>query len=484
MFDVQLLIGGQRRRGSSQATFERRNPLSEQVVSRVAAASVADAVEAVENAAAAFVEWSRKGPGARRALLLKAAAVLEAKTPQFIEAVSAETGASALWGGFNVHLAAGMLQEAAALTTQISGEVIPSDVPGSLAVAVRQPAGVVLGMAPWNAPVILGVRAIAVPLACGNTVVLKGSELCPRTHELIVESFDEAGFPPGVVNFVVNAPADAGAVVEAMVAHPAVRRVNFTGSTRVGRIMAQTCAKYLKPVVLELGGKAPLLVLDDADLDAAVNGAAFGAFANSGQICMSTERIIVDTAVADEFAARLAAKAKALPMGDPRGPNPVVLGSVIDRSTVERCNALIDDALAKGAELLCGGKASDTLMPATLLDHVTPAMKIYHEESFGPVKPIVRVRGIEEAIACANDNEYGLSAAVFGRDVARALEVARRIESGICHVNGPTVHDEAQMPFGGVKASGIGRFGGRAGVHEFTELRWVTVQTTPRHYPF
>jgi acyl-CoA reductase-like NAD-dependent aldehyde dehydrogenase len=484
MYDVQLLIAGQSRPASSGATFERRNPLSEAAVTRAAAATTADASAAIEAAAAAFPEWSRQGPGTRRSLLLKAAAILEAKTPQFIEAVAAETGASAMWGGFNAHLAAGMLQEAAALTTQISGEVIPSDVPGSLALAVRQPAGVVLGMAPWNAPVILGVRAIATPLACGNTVVLKGSELCPRTHRLIVESLQEAGMPAGVVNFVTNAPADAGAVVEAMIAHPAVRRVNFTGSTRVGRIIAQTCAKYLKPVVLELGGKAPLLVLDDADLDAAVNAAAFGAFMNSGQICMSTERIVVDAQVADAFVDKLVAKVKALPLGDPRGPAPVVLGSVIDMATVARCNTLIDDALAKGASLLCGGKAQDTLFPATLLDHVTPAMKIYGEESFGPVKGIVRVEGTQAAIACANDNEYGLSAAVFGRDAARALEVARCIDSGICHVNGPTVHDEAQMPFGGVKASGIGRFGGRAGVHEFTELRWLTVQTTPRHYPF
>jgi benzaldehyde dehydrogenase (NAD) len=263
-----------------------------------------------------------------------------------------------------------------------------------------------------------------------------------------------------------------------------VRRVNFTGSTRVGRLIAMTCAKYLKPAVLELGGKAPLIVLDDADLDDAVNAAAFGCFANSGQICMSTERIIVDQQVADEFVKKFAAKARALPLGDPRKPEPVVLGSVIGMSTVEHCNALIDDAIAKGAKLVCGGKADSTLMPATLIDHVTPAMRIYREETFGPVKAIVRVRSTEEAIACANDNEYGLSAAVFGRDVARAMNVARRIDSGICHVNGPTVHDEAQMPFGGVKGSGFGRFGGRAGVHEFTELRWVTVQTTPRQYPF
>jgi benzaldehyde dehydrogenase (NAD) len=484
MSDLSMLINGLKVSAEKGATFERRNPLDGSVATRAPAASPADAVLAAEAAAEAFKGWSQTGPSERRMLLLKAADALEAKTPQFIEAVAAETGASAMWAGFNVHLAAGMVREAAALTTQISGEVIPSDVPGSLAMGVRQPAGVVLGIAPWNAPIILGVRAIATPLACGNTVIFKGSENCPHTHQLIVAAFQEAGFPPGVLNYLTNAPADAAAVVEAIVAHPAVRRVNFTGSTKVGKLMAMTCAKYLKPVVLELGGKAPLVILDDANITDAVNAAAFGSFANSGQICMSTERIIVDQTIADAFAKEFAAKASALPVGDPRLPAPVVLGSVIGMGTVEHCNALIDDALALGAKLLCGAKATNTLMPATVLDHVTPAMRIYHEETFGPVKCIVRVSGVEEAVACANDNAYGLSAAVFGGDIARAFNVARRIDSGICHVNGPTVHDEAQMPFGGVKGSGLGRFGGKAGVAEFTELRWITIQTTPRHYPF
>ena len=480
---ISMLINGERVHASNGAVFERRNPLDGSVATRAPAATVEDARNAVDAAAAAFPGWAAMGPTERRALLMRAAQALEAKGAAFAAAMAVETGASAMWAGFNVHLAASGLQEAAAMVTQIAGEIIPSDVPGSLAMGVRQPAGVVLGIAPWNAPVILAVRAIALPLACGNTVVLKGSEISPATHGLIIEALQEAGLPKGVVNFVTNAPADAGAIVEAMIAHPAVRRVNFTGSTRVGRIIAQTCATYLKPAVLELGGKAPLLVLADADIDAAVDGAAFGAFANSGQICMSTERIIVDEAIADTFVAKLAAKAASLPLGDPR-KGPAVLGSVVDMSTVVRCNHLIDDALAKGAKLLCGGKATNTLMPATLLDHVTTDMLIYSEEPFGPVKGIVRVRGDDAAIACANDNAYGLSSAVFSRDVARAMNVARRIESGICHINGPTVHDEAQMPFGGVKASGFGRFGGRAGVAEFTELRWMTVQTTPRHYPF
>jgi len=483
MNQVSMLINGERAMARDGATFERRNPLDDTVASTAPAATVADAQAAVHAAAAAFPAWSAMGPGERRALLNRAADALEEKGDAFALAMAIETGASRLWADFNVKLAADGLREAAAMITQVSGEVIPSDVPGSLALGVRQAAGVVLGIAPWNAPVILGVRAIALPLACGNTVVLKGSETCPATHGLIIEALQDAGLPRGVVNFVTNAPANAGEIVEAIIAEAAVRRVNFTGSTRVGRIVATQCAKYLKPSVLELGGKAPFLVLHDADIEAAVQGAAFGAFANSGQICMSTERIVVDAKIADEFVARLADKARRLPLGDPR-KGPAVLGSVVDMATVRRCNDLIDDALAKGATLVCGGKSDTTLMPATLLDHVSADMHIYREESFGPVKAIVRVIGDEEAIACANDNEYGLSAAVFSRDVARALTVAKRIESGLCHVNGPTVHDEAQMPFGGMKSSGFGHFGGKAGIAEFTDLRWITVQTTPRHYPF
>lgn len=483
MKETLLFIGGNNVSAAGEKKFERRNPLDGQVASRAAAASVPDAIAAVQSAAEALPAWAAVGPGTRRAFLDGAARALEAKSDELVAAMKAETGASEVWARFNVHLGVESLREAAAMTTQISGEVIPSDIPGSLALAVRQPAGVVLGIAPWNAPIILGIRALATPLACGNTVVFKGSEVCPATHGLIVKAINEAGLPKGVVNFITNAPEDAAAVVEALIAAPAVRRVNFTGSTRVGKVIARLCAEHLKPAVLELGGKAPLLVLADADIDAAVQGATFGAFVNSGQVCMSTERIIVDESIADEFVERLRQKALSLPIGDPR-KGPVVLGSVFDMSTVHRCNALIDDALEKGATLVCGGHAKDTLMPATLLDHVTPAMRIFHEESFGPVKPIVRVCGDEDAIACANDNAYGLSAAVFSRDVARAMQIAGRIQSGICHVNGPTVHDEAQMPFGGLKESGVGRFGGRAGIAEFTELRWITVQTTSRQYPF
>jgi acyl-CoA reductase-like NAD-dependent aldehyde dehydrogenase len=416
-------------------------------------------------------------------LLNKAADLMESRAQQFATILSTETGATGGWGHFNVHLAAGMLREAASMTTQISGEVIPSDVPGMLAMGIRQPAGVVLGIAPWNAPIILGVRAIAMPLACGNTVILKASEVCPATHHLIGAVLNEAGLGEGVVNVITHEPKDAEAVAEALISHPAVKRVNFTGSTRVGKIIAALAARYLKPVVLELGGKAPLIVLDDADIDAAVDATVFGGFANSGQICMSTERVIVDEKVADEFAAKLAKRVAALPSGDPRKGD-FVLGAVVGQPTVDRVMKLVKEATAKGAKLLCGGEADGTIMKGVVVDKVTPDMSLFREESFGPQVSITRVKSAEEAVKLANDTEYGLSAALFTRDIARGIELAKRIESGICHINGPTVQDEAQMPFGGVKASGYGRFGGKAGVNEFTELRWITVQTAPRRYPF
>jgi acyl-CoA reductase-like NAD-dependent aldehyde dehydrogenase/ABC-type branched-subunit amino acid transport system ATPase component len=483
MFEVDLLIDNAEAKAAGGATFDRLNPMTGEVASRAAASGVDDAKRAADAAAAAFPAWSETGPGARRALLNKAADLIEAAGPKFAPIMGAETGATAMWAGFNCILAAGMIREAAAMTTQISGEIIPSNVPGSLAMGYRQPVGVVAGIAPWNAPVILGVRAIAMPLACGNTVVLKASEMCPGTHRLIGTIFREAGFPPGVVNVVTNAPKDAGAVVDALIAHKAVRRVNFTGSSRVGKIIAKRCAEHLKPVLLELGGKSPLVVLDDADLDEAVNAAAFGAFANQGQICMSTERIVVDEKIADAFVERFAAKAKSLSVGDPR-EGKAILGSLIDRSAAERVTSLVLDACSKGARLVAGGSVSGTLINAHVLDRVTPDMRIYEEESFGPVTTVVRVKGDEEAIRIANDTPYGLSAAVFSRDVTRAFAVARRIDTGICHINGPTVHDEAQMPFGGVKDSGYGRFGGKAAINEFTELRWITIQSGHRHYPF
>ncbi|GAB7548707.1 aldehyde dehydrogenase [Cupriavidus sp. CuC1] len=482
MHEVTMLIDGQPCAAETGKMFERHNPVTGAPASRAPAASLADATRAVQAAADAFPRWAALAPGERRQRLLKAADLMDARIDEFVRIGVAETGGMANWYGFNVTLAANMLREAAAMTTQIDGSIIPTNLPGNLAMAMRQPCGVVLGIAPWNAPVILGTRALAMPLACGNTVILKASESCPGVHRLIGTVLQEAGLGDGVVNVVTNAPEDAAAVVEHLIAQPAVRRVNFTGSTHVGRIIAQHAARHLKPALLELGGKAPVLVLEDADLDAAVEAVAFGAFFNQGQICMSTERAIVHEAIADDFVEKLVAKARTLRAGDPTDAGSV-LGAMVSEQAVRKIAALVEDARTQGASLPLGLHSDGAILQPVIVDGITPGMKLYREESFGPVVTVARVKDDDEAVAMANDSEYGLSAAVFSRDISRALLVAQRIESGICHINGPTVHDEAQMPFGGVKGSGYGRFGSKASVAEFTDLRWITVQNAPRHYP-
>ena len=284
-----------------------------------------------------------------------------------------------------------------------------------MAMAYRQPAGVVLGIAPWNAPVILAVRAVAMPLACGNTVVLKPSEVCPATHALVGTVLNEAGLGAGVINVVSTDVKDAGEVSEALIAHAAVKRISFTGSTRVGRLLAQTAAKYLKPILLELGGKAPLIVLADADIDAAVDATVFGGYANAGQICMSTERVIAERSIADEFAAKLASvRVAALAVGNPN-EGEFVIGSVVGPATVERMQRLLADAKKKGAKMLVGGEANGTIMSGIVVDHVTPEMALFHEESFAPQVSITRVDSVDDAVRLANDSEFGLSAAVDSR---------------------------------------------------------------------
>jgi salicylaldehyde dehydrogenase len=301
--------------------------------------------------------WRNSAPSERRCLLLKAADVLESKTPQFIEVMAAEVGAAALWAGFNVHLAANPFREAAGMVTQIQGEAIPTDKPGALSMTVRQPVGVILSIVPWNGPVVLAARAIAYPISCGNTVVFRATEASPKTHLL---------------------------VADALIAHTAVRRINFTGSTRVGRIIAQKVATHLKRCLLELGGKSPQVVLDDANIDEAVKAAVFGSFLYQGQICMSTERLVVDEAVADEFVVKFAARAKELVMGDPRVNPGCVIGPRVAPESGTRLNAMIDNALSKGAVLACGGRADGAIMAATIVDHVKPGMTIYGDETFGP----------------------------------------------------------------------------------------------------
>ncbi len=320
-------------------------------------------------------------------------------------------GGPAAWGRYNVRVLADKLRFAAGAAYQgLTGEVIPSENPSRTMIAMRKPAGVVASLVPWNSPVLLVGASVPAALVLGNTVVIKASEQTPRKNGLVARCFADAGFPAGVINLITNAPENAGGVVEALIPHPNVRRVHFTGSTRVGRIIAEKAGTYLKRAVLELGGIAPCIVLADADLDRAVSAAAFGSFANSGQGCLSTERIIVDKSIAEEFCRRLAAVAKAVVYGDPRN-SATELGPVINVAAIKRLTELVEDAVASGAQLLAGGKAEGPCFAPIVLSGVTSAMRVYQEESFGPLASVVIVDGPEEALRVANDNGYGLSSA-------------------------------------------------------------------------
>ncbi|MEM6680910.1 MAG: aldehyde dehydrogenase family protein [Pseudomonadota bacterium] len=483
MYQTQLLIAGEWTPAHAGNTFSRVSSTDDTVASTSAAATVKDIERVIQGATEGHKVWSKTGPGARRALLLKAADLLESYNHECTERMVAEIGAARNWAQFNVKLGANMLREAGSATSHITGDVLPSDVPGSLAMGMRVPAGISLGIAPWNAPIILAARAVAMPIACGNAAILKGSEICPATQMMVAKALHEAGLPPGVISYVTHAPEDAADVVGALIDDPAVRRVNFTGSTNVGRTIAERAARALKPALLELGGKAPFVVLEDADLNAAVAAAAFGAFMNQGQICMSTERILVDARIADDFVGRLSKKAKTLKAADPRSGEEATLGALVSADTSVRIAGLMEQAVAAGAKVLTGGPSDTAIMQPTVVDHVTPDMALFREETFGPIVAITRFETVAQAIELANDTQYGLTGSVFCKDASRALAIAQQIESGICHVNGPTVHDEAHMPFGGVKNSGYGRFGFRSSIEMFTELRWVTMQYGPRHYP-
>ncbi len=384
--DIDLLIDGAPVPSSNGGSFERRDPVTGKLATRAAAGTLDDVSRVVASAEEAYATWSQTGPTFRRTLLMRAADLMESRRADFVRLMLEETGSTASWAGFNVHLAAGILREAGALTTQITGEVIPSDKPGVLAMAIRQPVGVVLGIAPWNAPVILGTRAVAAALACGNTVVLRSSEICPGTHHLIGQILNDAGFPPGVVNVLSNAPSDAPDIVAALIAHQAVKRINFTGSTTVGRIIAKLAAEHLKPVLLELGGKAPFVVLDDADLDQAVEAAAFGAFMNQGQICMSTERFVVDHGRRRRLRGQARRRKAVAPARRRSSAARSSSASMIDIAAAERMDVAHRRCRVQGRQDRRSAVASAPARSSRprLLDHVTSDMRVYAEESFGP----------------------------------------------------------------------------------------------------
>ena len=477
----QAFIGGEWR--SMPAHFDDINPTTRQVLARAPDCTAADVDTAIAAAHAAQPGWEALPPAARADLFYKAAELFITRQQEFCDALVAETGSGFGKAMFECSLVPLALREAAALATRTTGEIMPSNVPGKVNTAQRKAAGVVGVISPWNFPLYLSLRGFIYGMALGNTAVLKPSEDSPLTGGLMIASlFEDAGFPKGTLNVVTCSRDRVAEIGDKLISDPRVARISFTGSTAVGREVAKACAAQFKRVILEMGGKNPIVVLDDADVDQAVNIAFFGAFMHQGQICMSTERIILHEAIADGFIAKFVERARGIIAGDTRSQQ-FPLGPVINEFAAARIRALINDAVSKGAEVLCGGDMHGNFLDATVLDRVTPAMRVYEEETFGPLAVLLRAGSDDEAVTIANASEYGLSSAVFSRDVARALSIAKRIESGICHINGATVADEPQMPFGGVKASGYGRFGGVSALDEFTELRWISIESGPSAYP-
>lgn len=481
--ECRQLIGGEWVEAPGGATFEDADPFTGAVVAAVPAGTREDARRAIEAAAEAFPNWSQTAPAERQAIFLKAADALDARRDDVASWLTRETGCTVGWAMFQLQFVPGLFRQAAALGYMPTGEILPSD-SGAFAMGIRRPVGVVGAIAPWNAALILSARSIAAPIALGNTVVQKPSELSPYVGGLLWgEIFGDAGLPAGVLNIVTHAPGEAGPIGDELVESPHVRCINFTGSTQTGRRLAEAAGRNLKRLVLELGGHNPLIVLADADLDYAVDASAFGAFLHQGQICMSTRRIIVERPIADSFVERLTAKTRGLKVGDPREPD-TIIGPLINESALEVVKGRVDDALSKGAKLLAGGKAVGPCFQPTLLTDVPEASELGRVETFGPVAAIEIVDSAEEAIGRANATSYGLSSGIITSDPDRGLELAQQIDAGVVHVNDQTVGDEPQMPFGGVKESGWGRFGGSAAINEFTELRWVTVRRAPHPFPF
>ena len=470
---VPLIIGGKDIVGP--ATFSVNNPVDGRELWTAGGASVKEAINAVQAAEAAFPEWSRTKPAFRRDIFLRASELFRQRIAEFKDLQKQETAADPDFVGWILGLTVDNLKEVAGKTPLVAGSFPPSDDAGRGAIIIKEPYGVVLGIAPWNAPWPLGCRAISHALAAGNTCVLKGPELAPRCYHALVSVFRDAGLPDGVLNLVFHRPQDAAAVTDALIAHPAVKKVNFTGSTAVGRIIAATAGKHLKPVITELGGKASAIILADADLKRAAAACTMGSFQHAGQVCMSTERIIVHKSIVNDFIAAFKESTN-----DVYGPGGT--GTVLVTPTgANKTKRLVKAAINGGAEVILGD-AKESLEPdessadmkPIILTNVNKGNDLYENESFGPSVALYTFETEEEALDIANDTIYGLSGAVFTRDLTAGLRIARRYETGAVHINAMTIHDESNLPHGGAKASGWGRFTGIAGLEEYLRSKIVT----------
>jgi acyl-CoA reductase-like NAD-dependent aldehyde dehydrogenase len=467
---------------AAETTFDVLNPADGSVYAQVADATVADAQKAIEAAAAASAAWAATPHPQRAKAMLDVADIVEKRQQDIAGILVPEAGS---WIGkamFESGYTPGIYRAAAAAAYQMTGEILPSD-HSKVSMVVRQPLGVVSVISPWNFPLLLSSRGIAVAIAVGNAVVLKPSEETPISGGLfLAEVFEEAGVPEGVLNVVTCSRGSVTDVGGELVSNPLVKAVSFTGSTAVGRHIGAQAGSLLKKCCLELGGKDALIVLDDADMTKAVNAATFGSFMHQGQICMATEKLVVHESIAAEFTEKLVANVKTLGVGDPTQMGNVI-GPIINQKQLDKIHAQVEDARQKGAEILTGGSYDGLFYQPTVISKVTRDMTVYSDETFGPVAPIVTVKDVDEAVAVANDSEYGLSAGIITEDEEKGMEVARRLETGMAHVNDSSVNDEPHVPFGGVKNSGLGRHGGKAAIDAFTETRWLTLERGGRHYP-
>jgi acyl-CoA reductase-like NAD-dependent aldehyde dehydrogenase len=465
---------------SSSAMADVLNPANQKPFARIFMGQEQHMLAAIDAAHAAKAAWGNSPAALREKILHRAADELEAATNDIVDLLIGEGGSTFGKAHFEIPFAANMLRSIAGEARRVQGDVFPSDVSGLLSLAIRRPLGVVAGISPFNFPVVLALKKVAFALATGNTFVLKPSEETSLVGLKLAEIFEKAGLPSGVLNVV---PGDGPTLARVLFDDPRVKLISFTGSTAVGRHIAVECAKKGKRVILEMGGKSPLIVLKDADVDYAVDTACFGIFIHQGQICMAGSRIIVEAPIYETFLRRFAAKAKTLQVGDPRDPH-TVIGPLIRSSQCQMIDRKIKEAVAAGARVLTGGTYEANFYQPTVVADVTPNMAAFRDELFGPVAAVTRADNADHALALANNSSYGLSSAVLTNDLQLAMRFALELEAGMVHVNGPTVHDEPTVPFGGVKDSGSGREGGRWSVEEMTEVKWVTIQMGRRHYPF
>jgi aldehyde dehydrogenase (NAD+) len=478
--DYPLYIDGQWVNATSNAMVDDINPATGALYARVHQAGPPEVERAIAAAYRARVPWGDSPAAVREGALLRAAAVVEQRRTEIVDCLIDESGSTFGKSMFEVSYVVDLLQSAAGECRRVSGETLPMTMPGQLALTVRRPLGVIAGITPFNAPLLLAMKKVALALAAGNTFVLKPSEETPVIGLKIAEIFEAAGVPEGVINVIPGSGPEVG---KALVADPRVRMVTFTGSTKVGQQLAVEAARRMKRFTLEMGGKSPLVILKDADLDYAVEAASFGIYFHQGQVCMANSRVIVEQPLFDAFCSKFVAKTRALKVGDLRAPDSVI-GPLIRGAQCGFIDDQIKDAVSRGARLLTGGEHQGQFYQPTVLANVTPEMRIYHEESFGPIVLLIAARSAEDALAIANDTSYGLSSAVITNDLQQALNFALRLEAGMVHVNDCTVADEPHAPFGGVKNSGFGREGGRYSMDDMTELKWITFQQGKRVFPF